>query len=325
MCELTRTVYERRPKNEEESFSSWAKTIGNPCAPPALSEMTVGMHNLLASHVPITEPGLKTILTFIGLAGLCLATACNSGLAPDTAQASLKQAISRTTPPDLSDTFHDGIPGFLRLDSVSDRQSFRRWFTLIAERQAFAARLPREINDCAALLRYSYREAMRHHDARWASDMNLDQLPAVSDIAKYQYPHTPLGPRIFRVEKGEFSAADLTDGTFSEFAGVKTLVMANAYLVSRDVQRAQPGDLIFFRQIEQRSPFHSMIFIGRSAFAAGDGWVVYHTGPSGSDPGEMRRVQLQSLLNHRDPRWRPLDGNPNFLGVYRWNILREAN
>lgn len=227
--------------------------------------------------------------------------------------------------PDYRDNFGDGTPGFLRLDSVIDRQSFRRWFTLIAERQAFAGHLPNEINDCAALLRYAYREGMRRHDAIWATTMDFGELPAVADIAKYQYPYTPLGPRVFRTKEGQFGPADVNDGTFAEFADAKTLVLANAHLVGRDVHRAQPGDLIFFRQFEQHSPFHSMIFVGRSYFASGDNWVVYHTGPDGQWPGEIRRLQLQSLLKHPDPRWRPVSGNPNFLGVYRWNILREAN
>ena len=40
-------------------------------------------------------------------------------------------------------------------------------------------------------------------------------------------------------------------------------------------------------------------------------------------PGEMRRVALTDLLNHPDTRWRPILSNSNFLGVYRWSILRE--
>jgi uncharacterized protein YfaT (DUF1175 family) len=51
--------------------------------------------------------------------------------------------------------------------------------------------------------------------------------------------------------------------------------------------------------------------------------VVYHTGPIGNGPGEVRRVALVDLLHHPDIRWRPIIENSNFLGVYRWNILRE--
>lgn len=227
--------------------------------------------------------------------------------------------------PDYSDSFGDGTPDFLRLDSVTDRQAFRHWFTAIAERQVFAGpQLPAEINDCAALLRYSFREALRRHDAAWTKTANLGALPAAADVAKYQYPYTPVGSRLFRIQEGSFTARDLTDGTFAEFADVKTLVLSNAQFISKDVHRALPGDLIFYRQFEQQSPFHSMIFVGHSNFGPGEDWVVYHTGPDGSWPGEMRRVQLSSLIAHPDPRWRPLPGNRNFLGVYRWNILREV-
>jgi len=233
--------------------------------------------------------------------------------------------VSIATAPDYRDSFNDGTPDFLRLDSVTDRQAFRHWFTAIAEHEAFAgSKLPTEINDCAALLRYTYREALRRHDSAWAKNANLGELSAAADVAKYQYPYTPVGSQVFRIQEGSFAAPDLTDGTFAEFADVKTLVMYNAQFISHDVHRALPGDLIFYRQFEQHSPFHSMIFIGNSSFGPGDDWVVYHTGPDGSWPGEIRMVQLSSLLTHPDPRWRPLPGNRNFLGVYRWNILREA-
>jgi len=261
-----------------------------------------------------------------------LAVVYSAGVMPGTIMLSLSgkhvqpASIAITARSAFQDSFGDGTPDFLRLDSVTDRQAFRHWFTLIAERQAFVGTsLPKEISDCAALLRYSYREALRHHDAAWAKDMAFDAGPAAADVGKYQYPYTPVGPRLFRVAQGPFAPADLNDGTFAEFADVKTLVTANAHLIGRDLRKALPGDLIFFRQFEQRSPFHSMIFVGHSNYGPGEDWVVYHTGPDGSWPGEMRRVSLKSLLEHPDARWRPLPGNRNFLGVYRWNILREAN
>jgi hypothetical protein len=210
------------------------------------------------------------------------------------------------------DYFQDGTPDFLRLATPEDRSAFRSWFTLLAERQALAGvTLPPEISDCAGLLRYAYREAMRRHDSTWAVSSNLGALPAVANIEKYSYPYTPLGAHIFRVREGRFTPADLSDGAFAEFADAKTLIAENTHFLSRDLRLAQPGDLIFYRQFEQRSPFHSMIF-------------VYHTGPEGKWPGEIRRVTLSSLLAHPDARWRPQIANPNFLGVYRWNILREA-
>jgi uncharacterized protein YfaT (DUF1175 family) len=52
---------------------------------------------------------------------------------------------------------------------------------------------------------------------------------------------------------------------------------------------------------------------------------VYHTGLLGGGPGEIRRPTVEELLRHPSPRWRPNVGNGNFLGVYRWNILRESD
>ena len=96
----------------------------------------------------------------------------------------------------------------------------------------------------------------------------------------------------------------------------------NTYLISREIRTARPGDLLFFRQLGQDSPFHSMILTGASIGGVNT-WVVYHTGPIGKARGEVRRVALSDLIQHPDRRWRPLPGNSNFLGVYRWNILRE--
>lgn len=230
---------------------------------------------------------------------------------------------------DLQDRFRDGTPDFLRLDSVADREAFRSWFTAIAEYQALRApqELPAEINDCAALLRYAYRGALHVHTADWLMENKLEALASLPSVRKYAYPRTPLGAALFRIRPA--SADEDMKGAFAEFADAKTLVQLNAFFVSRDVGMARPGDLLFYRQLEQSSPYHSMIFIGRSQFEknAGesqDGILVYHTGPIGKSPGEMRRAALQELLQHPSPRWRPVPGNSNFLGVYRWNILREA-
>ncbi len=143
-------------------------------------------------------------------------------------------------------------------------------------------------------------------------------------MGKYEYPYTPLGARIFRVREGSFRPEDLSDGAFAEFADARTLVARNAYLVSRDVRVAKAGDLLFFHQPQQRSPFHSMIYVGRSNFGSEPDVLVYHTGEDEGRAGEMRRVTLAELERHPDRRWRPFPDNPNFLGVFRWNILREA-
>jgi uncharacterized protein len=218
------------------------------------------------------------------------------------------------------DRFGDGTPDFLRLTDPADQAAFRRWFTLIAEYQAIrpAAQVPPEIADCASLLRYSYREALKRHDESWFETSEIEVPASPGEVRAWSYPHTPLGPGLFRVRPGAFEPDDVSNGAFAQFADAKTLVERNAYFVSRDARAALPGDLLFYRQFGQSSPWHSMIVV-RSGTAAE---VVYDTGPDHGQPGELRRVLLSELLDHPQPQWRPLAGNPNFLGVYRWNILR---
>jgi uncharacterized protein len=231
------------------------------------------------------------------------------------------------------DSFGDGTPDFLRLNSPEDRDSFRRWFAVIAEYQALRPDngLPGEINDCAALIRYAYRNALHGHDEAWFQETQMRPPEALPSVGKYGYPHTPLGAALFRVKPGVYAPEDVRNGAFAEFADAKTLRSLNMFFVSRDVRQARPGDVLFYFQLEQYSPFHSMIFIGRSQWPMEgespvmDDIVVYHTGPAGKKPGEMRRVRVEELLHHPSPRWRPVEGNSNFLGVYRWNILKEAN
>jgi uncharacterized protein YfaT (DUF1175 family) len=222
--------------------------------------------------------------------------------------------------PSVADRFGDGTPDLLRLHSAADRSAFRAWFTALADSAAALPpqRLPHEIDDCAALLRWSYRNALHAHDEAWEATLHMDAPPPLPSVGQYAYPNTPLGANLFRVRPGPFAPADVSDGSFAQFADARTLWQHNTFLVSRDLRAARPGDLLFYRQLEQNSPYHSMILTG-----PGHDWAVYHTGPIGSGPGEVRRVAMADLLHHPDLRWRPLVDNANFLGVYRWNILRE--
>jgi len=230
--------------------------------------------------------------------------------------------VQLTTIATHADSFRDGTPDYLRLDTETDRRSFRRWFTYLAEEQYFqdAANRPPEIKDCAALIRYAYREALHAHETGWAEGARLPIVPAISPVSKYQYPYTPLGAALFRIDEGPYYASDLSRA-FSQFADAHTLWRYNTHLVGRDLDSAAPGDLLFYRQDAEH--FHSMIYLGESQLRKdGARYVVYHTGPEGTDPGEIRRRSLVELLRFPEPEWRPLRANPNFLGVFRWNILR---
>ncbi len=224
----------------------------------------------------------------------------------------------------LGDSAADGTPDFARLTDPADRRAFSGWFSFLAEWQFFrpAAALPDDVKDCAGLVRFAYREALRKHTGAWASQLQLPDVPPLGSIGKYSYPFTPLGAALFRVREGRFAEADTHDGAFAEFADAKTLLHLNTYLVSRNPADATPGDLLFFYQPGQRFPYHVMIFLGPSRVQSSTGpFVVYHTGPDSHSPGEIRRPTVEELYAHPNPQWRPHEGNRRFLGVFRWNIL----
>ena len=207
-----------------------------------------------------------------------------------------------------------GVPAQaqLRLADASDRAAFRSWFVLLADAQF--ERAAAEITDCAALIRFAFREALREHNAEWARRVSLPFAPMFPDVRSAPKP-TAHGWPLFRV-----TAA--TPGRHAEFADARTLVTLNARPLGRDVSALQPGDLLYFRQPGQTQPDHLMIFVGPSFFDREyTDWVVYHTGPTDDGPGEVRKVRLRDLQQHPTPRWRPLASNQHFVGVFRLATL----
>jgi uncharacterized protein YfaT (DUF1175 family) len=228
--------------------------------------------------------------------------------------------------PIWGDSDSDGIPDPVELRSYGDRESFREWFTAIAEAQFYET--SKEWNesqrDCAGLVRFSWREALRRHDRAWLLRMGEAFDPVAPDVRAYTLERSPVGDKLFRTAAGSFAESNLSDGTFSEFADARTLKEFNSRFVGRDPRAAEAGDLLFFHQPwVQKYPYHVMLFVGRARSddeGAAD-WLVYHTGASASDAGEVRKVRLSVLARHPDPRWRPVAANKNFLGFYRLKIL----
>jgi len=239
-------------------------------------------------------------------------------------QPSTSPSSNRT---ELIDSDNDGIPNVIELRSFQDRDSFRRWFTAIAETQFYqlSDAWTAEQRDCAGLARFAMREALRHHDRLWFQKMGPAYQTVAPDVKSFDLDHNPFGEKIFRTDFGSFSDTDLRNGRFSEFADARTLKNFNVVFVSRDRREAQPGDLLFYYQPwVQKFPYHVMIFLGQ-AHIAGNGtqdWVVYHTGSSPTDEGTVKKVELSVLDHHPDPRWRPVERNKNFLGFYRLKILQ---
>ena len=224
------------------------------------------------------------------------------------------------------DSDNDGIPDAAELQSFMDRENFRRWFTRIAEGQFYE--LSKQWNadqrDCAGLVRFAWREALRHHDRAWLQKMGAAYTPIAPDVSRYTLEQGPLGEKLFRTSFGSYKDGELSNGTFSEFADARTLKSFNAKFISRDRRVAQPGDLLFFYQPwVQKFPYHVMIFLGTAQLGGNQAtdWVVYHTGSSPTDEGTVKKVELSVLDHHPNKRWRPVESNPNFLGFYRLKIL----
>ena len=228
---------------------------------------------------------------------------------------------------ELADSDNDGIPDLIELHSFQDRDSFRRWFTAIAETQFYqlSDQWNAEQRDCAGLARFAMREALRHHDRIWFQKMGPAYQTVAPDVKSFDLDHNPFGEKIFRTDFGSFAETDIRNNRFSEFADARTLKNFNVVFVSRDRREARPGDLLFFYQPwVQKFPYHVMIFLGEAHIAdnGAQDWVVYHTGSSPTDEGTVKKVELSVLDHHPDPRWRPVERNKNFLGFYRLKILQ---
>ncbi|HEX8072549.1 MAG TPA: DUF1175 family protein [Pyrinomonadaceae bacterium] len=268
------------------------------------------------------------------LASVCLLAAACGGAsqahapaAKETATAPAAAARADAPPvPADADADNDGLPDRAELRSYNDRENFRRWFTAIAEAQFYQSSdaWNESQRDCAGLVRFAWREALRPHDRAWGKRVGGPADAPAPDVRAYTLDTSPLGEKLFRTTPGAFRADDLDKERFSEFADAHALKEFNCEFVARDRARAQAGDLLFFFQpFAQRYPYHVMIFLG-PARAQGEGaqdWVVYHTGASPTDKGVVKKVRLSVLDQHPDRRWRPVPTNPNFLGFYRLKIL----
>ena len=137
--------------------------------------------------------------------------AIHAGILPGRVR--LKVAVAGAAPaeaelellPFARDSAGDGTPDFLRLDDERDQKAFRRWFTFLAEAQYFqpAAGRPAEIKDCAAFIRYAYREALHAHDSAWAVERQGSCRRRRSiRWRNTNIRYTPLGAALLRVRAG---------------------------------------------------------------------------------------------------------------------------
>jgi uncharacterized protein len=198
----------------------------------------------------------------------------------------------------------------VRLIDASDRAALRAWFVLLADAQFY--RTTPDVTDCAGLVRHALREALRPHTPEWRRTTALPGAPVYADVRVKMPLNEGGGLAMFRVSAS----------AYQEFADAKTIIRFNARSIGRDVAALRPGDLIYFHQPSQNAPDHLMVFVGSSSFEPeGHDWVVYHTGPDTTHPGEVRKARLRDLMRHPAARWRPVAGNPQFVGVFRLDLL----
>src|SRR6185503_7331050 len=185
---------------------------------------------------------------------------------PSTSSSTLPGAASASHSVSL-DSDKDGLPDSAEMQSFMDRENFRQWFTLIAEGQFYHLSEPwnSDQRDCAGLVRFAWREALRRHDRPWFQKMGPAYQAIAPDVKRYQLEQGPLGEKLFRTTFGSYKDGDLSNGNFSEFADARSLKSFNTKFISRDRQHAQAGDLLFFYQPwVQKFPFHVMVFLGDS-------------------------------------------------------------
>ena len=275
---------------------------------------------------PLLRPRLATLFA---PPSLLLVTAISLSGCGRTRRAKADTSHPRAAAPAVAwdvDSNNDGFPDSVQLHTGEDKRNFADWFTYVAEMQFY--RMSDAWNpdqrDCAGLVRFALREALRPHDHAWFQKMGPGYESAAPDVKAVKLETNPLGEKLFRTDYGSFSPADVTNGKFSEYADGKTLKNYNCEFIGRDRSQARPGDLlVFYQPWVQKYPYHVMIFVGR-AHVQDDGaadWVVYHTGSSPTDSGTVKKVRLAVLEHHPDPRWRPIESNHNFQGFYRLKIL----
>ena len=153
--------------------------------------------------------------------------------------------------------------------------------------------------DCAGLVRFAVNEALSVHDAKWlrANGIGSDrQLP----------PELELNP----AQEGLRNRWVQTGGAVGSYVSAIALVQHNSRFIARDLNQAQPGDLLFFDQGDEQ---HLMVWMGAR--------IAYHTGTVKPHDNGLRSVSVPQLKTWKDTRWQPALDNPNFAGVFRLAFL----
>lgn len=168
--------------------------------------------------------------------------------------------------------------------------------------------------DCAGLVRFVYREALRTRDQQRLNHLGVPRallVPTVSDDARAVFPSYP---KIWTIGYDKSGAE-----TYDFFADAEILIGYNFISKGKDVANAQSADvLVFARSLSQDEPYHIMLYVDGPGGGVGErSLVVYHNGAAGNE-AQVRVVPLTELFSSPDPTWSPVVNNPAFLGVFEW-------
>ena len=205
----------------------------------------------------------------------------------------------------------------LELDN-KDSESFNLWFSnIIINIFNEDMLIPKNYSDCAGLIRFAYKEALKKHDQHWLNTNNYKGF-IYEDVRKYNYPEVPfINTDIFLVD-------DIVHdkNSYSNFASARYLIEYNMDYLGKNLINAKTGDILaFFHPNDVEFPYHLMIYIEQY----NQRYVIYHTGPiSDKNPGELRLTKIDNL-KYSDPSWIADKENKNFLGYYRFKIISDNN
>ncbi|HCZ06843.1 MAG TPA: hypothetical protein DHV12_06920 [Thermotogae bacterium] len=208
-----------------------------------------------------------------------------------------------------NDMDNDGFPDVV--EYWNEAEIFREWVRTIGYTIALQPeRFEETITDCAALVRFTFVEALKKHDLGWFERFNPLVTFSEKDLSRCYPDINIIGVNVFRT--GEDS--------FHTFADSLHLLQYNLFFVSRNLKDALPGDvLVYFHPAGHTMPYHTMVYLGE--YIDGESYVIYHTGPSENDKGSIKVVKADTLLYRAPQQWRASELNPYFLGIFRWSMI----
>ena len=193
---------------------------------------------------------------------------------------------------------------------------FLDWFAAIAEAQYTNISPDWDVKyqDCSGLLRYAFIETLKAKTPQWYTKFSYLSVN-LSPVRSLSYPLPKLSRSVFRISPGSYQVEDVRKGHLVGLASAEEIMHYATVLLGRNLAQAQRGDMLFFAHpLAEGSGYHSMVYLGNSM-------IVYHTGLTPNEGGEVRLLSLDTLSRHPDKYWHPKLENPHFLGFFRWKIV----